>query len=73
MNPVEDKEELIASPGHKLAIPLFLATSVPYFGVIAFDYLSCCGIVDKSFAWFVGFYVLLGGFYFMVKVFKSNS
>jgi len=70
--PVEEKHQLVAQPGHKLAIPLFLLTSLLYFGTFAYDYFTCCQNFDKTFGWFGGFYVLLGSIYLITKFFKKD-
>ncbi|WP_420385578.1 hypothetical protein [Roseivirga sp.] len=69
--PVEERHHLEAQPGHKLAIPLFLLTSILYFGTFAYDYFNCCQNIDRTFAWFGGFYVVLGGLYMLAKLKKS--
>ncbi|GHE76150.1 hypothetical protein GCM10011340_36300 [Roseivirga thermotolerans] len=70
---VEERHQLEAQPGYKLAIPLFLFTSLPYFGTLLYDYIHCCGHVDNTFAWFGGFYVMLGGIYVLAKILKKGK
>ena len=70
---MEERHQLEAQPGYKLAIPLFLFTSLPYFGTLLYDYIHCCGHVDNTFAWFGGFYVMLGGIYVLAKILKKGK
>ena len=56
-------------PAYRLAIPLFLLTSLPYFGTLAYDYFNCCE-TDKTFAWFGAFYLGLGGLFMINKLFR---
>ena len=63
---------LEAQPGHKLAVPLFFLTSIPYFITLGIDYWGCCQI-DKTFAWLGGFYVVLGGVYMIAKFIKNGE
>lgn len=61
---------MIEQPAYKLAIPLFLITSIPYFGAMVYNYLSCCE-TDRTFAWFGAFYLGLGGIYLLRKLWKG--
>ena len=61
-----------AQPAHKLAIPLFLLTSIPYFITLAYDY-TVSETPDKTFAWLGAFYLALGGLYLGLKFLKRKS
>ncbi|NVJ45551.1 MAG: hypothetical protein HWE21_11125 [Cytophagia bacterium] len=68
---MEEKHQLIAQPGHKLAVPLFSLTALLYLGIVAFEYFTnCCHTFDQTFAWFGGFYIVLSGLYFLAKMVK---
>ena len=58
-------------PAYRLAIPLFILTSLPYFGALIYDYLERCE-TDRTFAWFGAFYLLLGGIY-MIRRFLRRQ
>ena len=69
---LEDRSALLeAQPAHRLAVPLFLLTSIPYLLTLFFDYLGCCQ-VDTTFAWFGGFYLGLSGIYMLVRIFDKR-
>ncbi|OEK06200.1 hypothetical protein [Roseivirga misakiensis] len=63
-----------AQPAYKLAIPLFLLTSIPYFITLAYEFVVS-DKPDKTFAWFGAFYLSLGAIYLVIKLMlrKKNS
>ncbi len=63
---MNERTEVIEQPASKIAIPLFILTSLPYFGVLAYDYIIE-GAIDKTFMWFGAFYLGIGLFYFLFK------
>jgi len=65
----ENEVQVIEQPAHKLAIPLFLLTSIPYFGAVVYTYLSCCE-TDSTLGWFGAFYLGLGGLYMVRRLLK---
>ena len=68
---MEEKEvHVIEQPAHKLAIPLFLITSIPYFIAMMYHQLVCCE-PDRTFGWFGAFYLGLSGLYLLRKLWKS--
>ncbi|MFY0591883.1 hypothetical protein [Roseivirga sp.] len=56
-----------AQPAYKLAIPLFLLTSIPYFITLVYEFTSSDS-PDKTFAWFGAFYLGLGAIYLVRKL-----
>jgi len=70
---VEETEiQVKEHPVHHLAVPLFILTSLPYFGAVLYDYLNCCK-TDSTFAWFGAFYLGLGGIYLIKKFVHRQS
>ena len=61
-----------AQPAYKLAVPLFLLTSIPYFITLAYDF-AFNDTPDKTFAWFGAFYLTLGGIYLLRKISVKRS
>jgi hypothetical protein len=71
---VDERQQLVAQPAHKLAIPLFLLTALLYMGTVAFEYFTnCCHAFDETFAWFGGFYITLGVIFLVIKNLKSQE
>jgi len=69
---LEEQSVLLeAQPAHKLAVPLFLFTSIPYFITLLLDYIGCCK-VDKTFMWFGAFYLGLSLVYMLVRLFDKR-
>lgn len=70
---VEDKYlKVEAQPAHKIAVPLFLLTSIPYFITLAYEFIVH-DQPDTTFAWFGAFYLALGGMYVGFRFFKKKS
>ena len=68
---MEDQNTAVTeNPVHKMAAPLFLITSIPYFAAMGYGYFSCCE-TDDTFAWFGLFYLGIGGYY-LAKRFLSK-
>jgi len=59
---------IVEHPIHNLAAPLFLITSIPFFGAFAFDYFKR-GEFDSTFAWLGLFYFGIGSYYLAKKIF----
>jgi len=69
---VEEKYlQVEAQPAHKLAVPLFVLSSVPYFMMLAYDFLVS-DQPDFTFAWFGAFYLVLVGLYFGFRLIKQK-
>jgi len=65
----EKTYQLTAEPAHKIAVPLFLVTSLFYFIPLGYYYFSCCE-TDNTFAWFGGFYLGLSLLYLANKYWR---
>ncbi|OEK00006.1 hypothetical protein BFP97_00045 [Roseivirga sp. 4D4] len=67
----EKYQKVEAQPAHKLAVPLFIFTSIPYFITLAYDFLVS-EKPDSTFAWFGAFYLALGGLYLGLRYLKRS-